>query len=156
MAELLKNISPDVQVEDEPPRPAIKSKKPKQEVIGTVPVSYSTLEDKFLQAWESLGGVTLVREYRFHEERKWRFDFANVDIKVAFEIQGGMYSADSGHRSFKGVQRDYEKGNAAALLGWTVFQVTSPMIKDVTMMRKLVDFTNTLCYSGAGDCLVNG
>jgi hypothetical protein len=152
MAELMKNISPDVQVEDEPPRPAIKPKKPKQEVIGQVPVSYSTLEDKFLQSWESLGGIALVREYRFHEERRWRFDFANADLKVAFEIQGGMYSADSGHRSFKGVQRDYEKGNAAALLGWTVFQVTSPMIKDVTMMQKFVDFTNTLCYAGAGDC----
>src|SRR5690606_39740371 len=32
-----------------------------------------------------------VREYRFHPERRWRFDFAWPDLRVAAEVEGGIH-----------------------------------------------------------------
>ncbi len=31
------------------------------------------------------------REFRFHETRRWRFDFAREDIKLAVEFDGLLY-----------------------------------------------------------------
>ena len=32
-------------------------------------------------------------EYRFHPVRRWRFDFANPEYKVAIEFEGGIWAA---------------------------------------------------------------
>jgi hypothetical protein len=138
MAELSKHLSPDIEIVDDerPQKPVAQEKKPK-------PSNYKSLEDRFYRTWQELDGPELTREYKFSEERRWRFDFVHEEKKIAFEIQGGMYTADSGHRSFSGVQRDYEKGNAAVHLGWKVFQVTSPMMKDQAYMQALVDFVES-------------
>ncbi len=64
------------------------------------------------------------REYTFHHERKWRFDFAFPSVKVAMEVDGGIYSGGR-HTRGKGFENDCEKCNEAAMLGWTVLRVTS-------------------------------
>lgn len=138
MKELKANISPDVEIVDEDaPTPA------KKELVKAMRRDgIKVLEDKFLLTWQTLNGPPLVREYKFHPVRKWRLDFAHVEAKVGFEIQGGLYKAESGHRSQKGVQRDYEKSNAAQELGWRIFAVTSETMKNISMMEHLITVLN--------------
>lgn len=64
-----------------------------------------------------------VKEYRFHPKRKWRFDYALPDHKIAVEVEGGVWSGGR-HTSPKGFLNDIEKYNAAALMGWRLFRVT--------------------------------
>lgn len=88
----------------------------------------SKLEAKFLALWVNyFPKVKLEREYRFHDTRKFRFDFAHPESKVAIEINGGTWGK-SGHSSGYGIQRDYEKSNLALTEGWKLFQLSSNMI----------------------------
>lgn len=137
MSELRQSISPDILIEDEPARPALDT--PEIRAL-TTPVNRQVLENRFLEIWQRLGGPVVTREWKFHPTRKWRFDFALLEKQIAFEVQGGLYDSDKGHRAFASVQRDYEKFNAAMILGWKVFQLSSPMLKDAEYMQKLVDF----------------
>lgn len=65
----------------------------------------------------ALEGWDLVREYRFHPERRWRFDFAFPSQRLGIEVDGR-----GRHQSVDGVRKDCEKGNAAVLLGWRVLR----------------------------------
>lgn len=65
-----------------------------------------------------------VREHIFHPTRKWRFDFAWPEHKVAAELEGGIYSGGR-HVRGTGFVKDCEKYNAAALLGWRVLRFTA-------------------------------
>jgi very-short-patch-repair endonuclease len=61
------------------------------------------------------------QEFRFHPTRKWLFDFALVDERIAIEIQGAIWKGRAGgHTSGKGMQRDMDKRNAGVALGWRV------------------------------------
>ena len=67
-------------------------------------------------------------EYRFHPGRKWRFDFAFPDRKVAVEIEGGIWT-NGRHSRGSGAVKDMEKYNAAAALGWFVFRFDGGAVK---------------------------
>ena len=75
-----------------------------------------------------------VREYRFHPERKWRFDFAWPLYQLAVEIEGR-----GRHQSFGGFEKDAEKYNAAAKLGWRVFRYTPRMVTDGTAINDMTE-----------------
>ena len=93
----------------------------------------SDLEYLFSQLWlEKYPHIDLHSEYEFAKEigRKYRFDFAHVQTKIAVEINGGIYQRNSGHSSLNGLKRDYEKNSLAASLGWRVFTLSSEMITD--------------------------
>lgn len=62
-----------------------------------------------------------VAEYKFHPDRKWRFDYANPDIKIAVEKEGGVWLVGR-HNRGKGFLNDMEKYNEAILLGWKVLR----------------------------------
>ena len=62
------------------------------------------------------------REWQFHPVRLWRFDFAWPDHKLALEVDGGIWVRGA-HGRGTGIQRDQEKLNAAAVLGWRVLRV---------------------------------
>ena len=65
-----------------------------------------------------------VRGHRFHEDRRWQFDFCYPDLKLAFEVEGGIWRRGGGaHSSGLAILRDIEKYNAATLLGWRVFRI---------------------------------
>jgi very-short-patch-repair endonuclease len=64
-----------------------------------------------------------VREFRFCE-RRWRFDLAWPDVRVAVEIDGGMF-VRGGHNRGPQITKDHEKRNAAVLLGWRVLVYTT-------------------------------
>ena len=76
---------------------------------------------------DAINCPTMLHQYRFHPDRKWAFDFAHVDTKVAIEIDGGEF-AFGGHNRGAQMARDYEKRNEATLLGWRVFQLTGQMV----------------------------
>ena len=69
------------------------------------------------------------REYRFHPTRKWRFDFAWPDSKVAAEVEGATW-ANGRHTRGSGVELDCEKYAEANLLGWHVYRFTGKMVSD--------------------------
>lgn len=68
-------------------------------------------------------GVECVREYRFHPYRLWRFDYAIPDLRIAIEIDGGVW-INGRHNRASGYLGDMEKFNAAATLGWVVLKFT--------------------------------
>lgn len=69
------------------------------------------------------------QEYKFHPTRKWRFDYAIPDKKVAIEYEG-IFSVKSRHTSLKGFTNDCEKYSEAAIMGWKVIRITAIMLKD--------------------------
>lgn len=71
-----------------------------------------------------LGLPEPVREHRFHESRRWRFDLAWPEHRLAVEYDGGTYSAaPGGHSSKAGMARDREKDAHAMIAGWSVIRL---------------------------------
>jgi very-short-patch-repair endonuclease len=63
--------------------------------------------------------------FRFNAERKWRFDMAFPQHRVALEVDGGIWRKDRGaHGRPQNILRDMEKINAAQLAGWKVLRYT--------------------------------
>jgi very-short-patch-repair endonuclease len=90
------------------------------------------LENKFLESFALVkphGTPMPVREHRFHPVRKWRFDFAWPQIKLAVEINGGGFTL-GGHNRGVHQASDFEKLNEAMRLGWTVLQFGTLQMKD--------------------------
>lgn len=73
-------------------------------------------------------GIDHVPEYRFHDERKWRFDFAIPDKLIGIECEGGIFSGGA-HTRGRHYESDMEKYNAAAMLGWKVLRFSGDMIE---------------------------
>lgn len=70
-------------------------------------------------------------EFRFHMTRRWRFDLAWEDQRVAVEVDGGVYlPGGSRHTRGAGYERDCEKLNEAATLGYRVLRVTPRHIRE--------------------------
>jgi very-short-patch-repair endonuclease len=63
------------------------------------------------------------KEFKFHKKRKWRFDFAFVQYKVALEIEGGVW-IQGRHTRGSGFVKDMEKYNKATELGWRILRIT--------------------------------
>lgn len=76
------------------------------------------------------------REFRFHSERRWRFDCAVPRRKLAFEYEGAVFTAGR-HSRGAGIVKDAEKYNEAALLGWTVIRLTSKDFRSVNKQKVL-------------------
>lgn len=73
----------------------------------------------------SIEGIPFVKEYRFHPERKWRFDFAITTKKIAIEYEGIYGGGKSRHTTVQGYTGDTEKYNEAGKLGWTILRYTA-------------------------------
>jgi very-short-patch-repair endonuclease len=82
-----------------------------------------------LQILQTLFGDGVVAEHRFHPVRRWRFDFAVPEIKLAVEYNGhgGFVKAGgvSRHGSIIGMTGDAEKMNSAIACGWRVLSFTA-------------------------------
>lgn len=61
-------------------------------------------------------------EYRFHSERKWRFDIAWPLYPVAIEVQGGIFQHGRHNRGAT-MLKEWEKLNEAAAMGWRILYV---------------------------------
>lgn len=88
--------------------------------------------------------VEVVKEHVFHWTRKWRFDYAMPELKIAIEIDGGVWEYGR-HNRPQGYIDDMEKLNTAASMGWLVLRFTTDdrlktstlaLIKDTVNLRK--------------------
>lgn len=78
----------------------------------------------------NLNGFTgWVREHRFAPPRRYRFDFAFVEERLALEVEGLTGGAGGRHQRVTGFMSDCEKYLLAATHGWTVIRVPASWIK---------------------------
>ncbi len=78
------------------------------------------------------------REYIFHPTRKWRFDYAWPDKKIAIEFEGGTFIG-GGHTRGAMYAKNCEKYNQATLLSWKVYRFTPDMMRDETKSTEFIE-----------------
>jgi len=92
-----------------------------------------TLENKFDTLWKHCGGadVEWVKDYQFDlPHSKMEMDRALPDLRIGIELQGGQnLGGKSGHANWYGLERDATKINRCVIIGWTLFQLTTSMVK---------------------------
>ena len=74
-------------------------------------------------------------EFRFCD-RRWRFDYAWPDRKIALELEGGTWVGGR-HTRGAGYRNDCRKYNRAAVLGWIVIRATTDMAADGSALQDL-------------------
>jgi very-short-patch-repair endonuclease len=98
-----------------------------------IPKELSELEESFALQLKT-SGIEFEREFRFDRVRKWRVDFRILETFLLIEINGGTWMEKSGHSTAKGIQRDYEKSNAAQLLGYVYLQFTKKELDNLVAL----------------------
>lgn len=96
----------------------------------------SAIEETFALQARALA-LKPVREHRFHPTRRWRFDFAFPDQKLAVEIEGGIWTGGR-HTRGSGYKGDMEKYNEAALLGWKVLRFDGEAVRKGTAIEMVL------------------
>ena len=103
----------------------------------------SYLEQMLLQQIEWSGLQIPEVEYQAVPPRRFKWDGAYPEIKLLYEIEGGIWAGSngkqSGHTSGVGLTRDYEKNNLAVINGWRVLYFTAEMIRNgeaVSLLEK--------------------
>lgn len=94
----------------------------------------SHLEELFLQQLRAARLPEPIREYRFAPPRRWRFDVAWLELRVAVEIDGATWSGGR-HTRGGGFEADCEKLNTAALMGWTVLRFSGTAVRSGDAVR---------------------
>ena len=79
-------------------------------------------------------------EYKFLDQRRFRFDFAWPQLHIAVEVEGGVWTGGR-HTRGKGYTRDLEKYNLATLHGWKVYRFTT---QDVTSGNAIAFMKNII------------
>jgi hypothetical protein len=87
-------------------------------------------------------GIPFEAEFRFHPRRRWRADFAILEVvgwngptkvwrpkRLLVEIDGGAFIGGR-HSRGQGVANDAEKQSAAAILGYRVIRATPAQVAD--------------------------
>ena len=84
-----------------------------------------------------------VTEYRFDTDtgRRWKFDVAHPRLKIAVEVEGGIWTRGR-HTRPAGFIADMEKYNKATELGWRVFRTTTA----ITDMNNVADSVYKLIF----------
>jgi very-short-patch-repair endonuclease len=78
-----------------------------------------------------LNDLSPVTEYQFATsiQRRWRFDVALLEPRIAIELDGGTWTMQPSHSGGAGHMRDCEKRNAALTLGWRVLTYNGVMVE---------------------------
>ena len=90
----------------------------------------------FCQILKKYTGVDFVKEFRFCDKRRFRFDFCNVEKKIAIEIEGGIF-ANGRHTRGTGYLKDMEKYNLAQEMGFKVFRYTPQQITKIETLEQI-------------------
>lgn len=101
---------------------------------------HMTRSATFINLVQTATGFECVAEHRFHPTRRWRFDYAVPDAKVAIEVEGGIFTGGR-HTSGTGFRADMEKYNTAEMMGWHVLRITPDMLcapSTIAMVRATV------------------
>ena len=104
----------------------------------------SQIRDVFTVICKTDLGVECVKEYKFYPERRWRFDYAIPEHKIALEVEGGVWTQGR-HTRPQGFLGDIEKYNTATLMGWRVFRTTPTDLyrtATVNLLKTAINSTN--------------
>lgn len=106
-------------------------------------VSASQVPDMFLKLLQhDFKGLEIVKEHKFHPVRKWRFDYAIIDLKIAVEVDGAVWVGGR-HNRAAGYIADMEKLNTATSMGWLVLRITTDdrfCTKTLKMIKETVEY----------------
>ena len=100
--------------------------------------------DLFKKLIEQETGEKVEPEHRFHPTRRWRIDYAIPSLKIAIEIEGGVWTKGR-HTRGKGYLGDMEKYNNLTLYDWALLRFvpedklkteTIDIIKDLVNQRR--------------------
>ena len=97
--------------------------------------------EMFRRKLAAFTGCEIKPEHSFFPGRKWRLDFAIVDLKIGIEIEGGVW-ANGRHTRGKGFIEDMQKYNAAVTLGWAILRFTPQDLNKITTfetVKKVVE-----------------
>ena len=85
-------------------------------------------------------GVKFVNEFQFIQERKFRFDIAIPERKIAIEYEGltTKNNKKSGHTTNVGYSQDCEKYNYAVCNGWKLLRFTAYNYEDATKFLNIL------------------
>ena len=106
----------------------------------------SGLEATFAAYIEALApdlAARMVAQHPIGPGRKYRLDYAWPQERLGVELEGGLYSGGA-HARPRGILRDMEKGNFAALNGWRVLRYATQHITDdpvgvIAEIRQMLD-----------------
>jgi very-short-patch-repair endonuclease len=76
------------------------------------------------------------KEFKFLQDRRFRFDFAWPEEKLAVEIEGGVWTGGR-HTRGKGYISDMEKYNLATLNGWKLLRYTPDQIMKIEIYDQI-------------------
>lgn len=91
-------------------------------------------EDRFAFFALAAGLEPPVREYAFAKPRRWRFDFAWPEKRIALEVEGGTWIGGR-HNRGSGYAKDCEKYAEAAIAGWAVIRATTEQVRNGTALQ---------------------
>lgn len=94
------------------------------------------------------------RECSIIPGRKFKFDFIFRKLKLAVEIQGGVWSGGA-HGRPNGIVRDYEKLNLAVLHGWSVLQFDTKSIHNCNNPKSAIETTKKVIQQRSELCTKN-
>lgn len=79
-------------------------------------------------------------EYEFMYSRKWAFDYAIVELKIAIEYDGYVFDPKKkgGHQTPGGMANDMEKRNEGQIRGWLIILATQKTIDNGTFIKQLL------------------
>lgn len=110
-------------------------------MVARLKMSAKDLDPKIY--FGSAGLPVPVKEFRFHPQRKWRFDFcwAHPALRFALEVEGAVWTHGR-HTRGSGFVKDIEKYNEAALLGWSVLRCTPKELNNgqaIELVRRMIE-----------------
>jgi very-short-patch-repair endonuclease len=100
---------------------------------------YAGFEAALQAASSKLGWGKLETEFKFHPIRKWRADFAFPQHKLLAEVEGGFWIAGR-HSRGGGGEKDMEKYNTAAIMGYAVLRFTPKQANNLSAMAVVGDW----------------
>lgn len=91
--------------------------------------------------------LAIAKEYKFSDDRRWRFDFVVCDpsrkLQLGIEIEGGIWvKGGGGHNRGQAFIDDMEKYNHAVLAHWRVLRFTLDQVLKgdaIAFIRRVLD-----------------
>lgn len=123
--------------------------------VSSIIFFMSKLEETFVLLLSTTDIPPPQREYKFARDivghgpgirkrlkaaglKDWRLDFAWPDLRIAIEIEGGVYTRGR-HVRGKGYVNDIEKYNALTLDGWRLLRFASSHISSGYALEKTIE-----------------
>lgn len=123
----IENLTSDVDVKEMAKKPKkCKAKTNQPDYVGMISGALNIL------------GIDHEREYRFLEDRRFKFDIAIPKQKIAIEFEGGIYT-NGRHTRGKGYANDCKKYNLATMHGWKLLRYTSADVKELNWEFKVAE-----------------